>query len=83
MPNYIAGVGSICPKLMFVGEAPGKVEDELGYPWAGPAGELLDNILFAIGITLRKLKKKNFLMYFRTVLFDKPFDCQGLGSFPS
>lgn len=31
--------------ILFVGEAPGASEDVLGYPFAGPAGHLLDDIL--------------------------------------
>ena len=30
---------------MFIGEAVGKVEDDLGRPFVGPAGQLLNKIL--------------------------------------
>jgi DNA polymerase len=34
-----------------VGEAPGAVEDQTGRPFVGPAGQLLDKILAAIGLS--------------------------------
>ncbi len=34
---------------MFIGEGPGRVEDELGRPFVGPAGKLLEEALSAIG----------------------------------
>jgi DNA polymerase len=36
-------------ELMFVGEAPGAEEDERGEPFVGPAGQLLNRIIEAIG----------------------------------
>src|SRR5579862_978944 len=35
--------------LMVVGEGPGEQEDRVGRPFVGPAGELLDKMLAAIG----------------------------------
>jgi DNA polymerase len=35
---------------MFVGEAPGEQEDQRGRPFVGPAGELLDKIIGAMGL---------------------------------
>jgi len=37
-------------RLMFVGEAPGGEEDRHGVPFVGPAGQLLDRMLAAIGL---------------------------------
>ena len=37
-------------RLMIVGEAPGREDDLAGSPFAGPAGELLEKMLAAIGI---------------------------------
>jgi uracil-DNA glycosylase family 4 len=37
-------------KIMLIGEAPGKVERELGKPFTGPAGQLLDRMMSAIDI---------------------------------
>ncbi len=36
---------------MFVGEAPGRREDELGRPFVGMAGKLLDSLLSMIGLS--------------------------------
>ena len=38
---------------MVVGEAPGETEDRVGEPFVGPAGQLLDNMLAAIGLSRR------------------------------
>ncbi len=45
--NTVPGEGSAESKLMFIGEAPGNREDELGEPFCGKSGEFLDE-LFAI-----------------------------------
>jgi DNA polymerase len=37
--------------VLFVGEGPGFEEDRRGEPFVGPAGELLDRILAAIGLS--------------------------------
>lgn len=50
MPNYIPGIGSVQPKLLIIGEAPGKYEDEQGIPFVGPTGKILDECLFKAGI---------------------------------
>lgn len=48
--HTVFGVGDRRSDLMFVGEAPGQVEDEQGIPFVGAAGKLLDRYLFAVGI---------------------------------
>lgn len=42
--------GSENAELMFVGEGPGRVEDQMALPFVGPAGKLLDRLLKNIGI---------------------------------
>ena len=37
-------------KVMFVGEAPGRDEDEAGIPFVGRSGRLLDRMLAAVGL---------------------------------
>ena len=37
-------------RVMFVGEAPGREEDEAGLPFVGRSGQLLDRMLAAIGL---------------------------------
>lgn len=49
--NIVFGVGSPTARVVFVGEAPGREEDERGEPFVGEAGRLLDRILFAMGMS--------------------------------
>ena len=48
--NVVFGAGNADADLMFVGEAPGKNEDERGLPFVGQAGKLLDQLLSEIGL---------------------------------
>lgn len=45
----VLGVGHESAPWLFVGEGPGADEDELGEPFVGQAGKLLDSMLAAIG----------------------------------
>ncbi|MBI4348861.1 MAG: uracil-DNA glycosylase [Elusimicrobia bacterium] len=49
--NPVFGVGSPKAQVMFVGEGPGFQEDRQGEPFVGKAGQLLDDILKAIGLS--------------------------------
>lgn len=50
--NVVFGEGNANqPPICFVGEAPGGVEDQTARPFVGPAGQLLDKIITAIGLT--------------------------------
>ena len=46
----VFGVGNPDARLVLVGEAPGREEDEKGEPFVGEAGRLLDRILLAMGL---------------------------------
>jgi DNA polymerase len=46
----VFGVGSERARWMIVGEAPGAEEDRKGEPFVGPAGQLLDEMLHAVGV---------------------------------
>ena len=46
----VPGEGSPTARVMLVGEAPGATEDELGRPFVGRAGRLLDELLGAAGL---------------------------------
>lgn len=46
----VFGVGSQNARWMFIGEAPGADEDRQGEPFVGKAGQLLNAILFAMGL---------------------------------
>ncbi|NOY10899.1 MAG: uracil-DNA glycosylase [Archaeoglobi archaeon] len=43
--NYVPGEGSERAQIMFVGEAPGREEDEQGRPFVGNAGKLLTALI--------------------------------------
>jgi len=44
---------------MFVGEAPGKREDELGEPFVGRSGEVLDEVLNGLGLSREEVRISN------------------------
>lgn len=46
----VFGVGDTRARWLFVGEAPGAEEDRRGEPFVGRAGQLLDNMLAALGL---------------------------------
>jgi len=48
--NTVPGEGNIDTNIMFIGEAPGKNEDEQGTPFVGRAGAILDQLLGSIGL---------------------------------
>ena len=48
--NAVPGDGQLSSKIMFVGEAPGKNEDEQGKPFVGAAGMILNQALEKVGI---------------------------------
>lgn len=48
--NVVIGEGSLNAKIVFIGEAPGKNEDETGVPFCGRAGKLLDEFLSSINL---------------------------------
>jgi uracil-DNA glycosylase len=50
----VFGVGHLQAHCMIVGEAPGENEDLQGEPFVGAAGQLLDRMLPAIGLTRRE-----------------------------
>jgi DNA polymerase len=43
--NAVPGDGKLSAKVMIIGEAPGKEEDETGLPFVGAAGRFLDQVL--------------------------------------
>lgn len=48
--NPVVGEGSLDSPVVFVGEGPGRKEDETGRPFVGSAGRLLDTLLSHIGL---------------------------------
>jgi len=49
--QIVFGVGNPNAELMFIGEAPGADEDEQGEPFVGRAGQLLNNMIKAMGLS--------------------------------
>jgi DNA polymerase len=49
--RIVFGHGNPSADLLFVGEAPGREEDEQGLPFVGAAGQLLTKIIDAMGTT--------------------------------
>lgn len=52
--HVVFGMGSPNAEVMFIGEAPGRTEDEQGLPFVGRSGQLLDKYLFAIDLDRTK-----------------------------
>jgi uracil-DNA glycosylase family 4 len=53
--NPVPGEGPLSARVMLVGEAPGRKEDEEGRPFVGMAGKLLTTILESKGIPRRSV----------------------------
>lgn len=51
--NAVPGDGNENAEIMFIGEAPGKNEDEAGKPFVGKAGQFLDFALTEAGLDRR------------------------------
>ena len=49
--HAVPGEGNRQAELMFIGEGPGRDEDMQGRPFVGKAGQLLDKMIIAIGLT--------------------------------
>lgn len=49
--NVVFGVGPEQTPVLFVGEGPGHYEDVQGEPFVGPAGQLLDEMLYIIDLS--------------------------------
>ena len=48
--KIVFGTGNVNADIMFVGEGPGADEDEQGLPFVGRAGQLLNNMINAMGL---------------------------------
>ena len=57
----VFGVGHRQARWMFIGEAPGADEDRRGEPFVGKAGQLLNAILFAMGLKREEVYIANVL----------------------
>lgn len=59
----VPGEGSASADIMFIGEAPGKKEDELGVPFVGTAGKFLAEMLATIGLKREDIYITNMVKY--------------------
>src|ERR1022692_1472442 len=59
--QIVFGVGNPEAELMFVGEGPGADEDEKGEPFVGRAGQLLNNMIKAMGLQREEIYIANIV----------------------
>jgi uracil-DNA glycosylase family 4 len=59
--KFCFGVGNPNADILFIGEAPGRDEDLQGIPFVGRAGQLLDKMLAAIGLSRNEVYIANIL----------------------
>lgn len=59
--TIVFGDGDPCARLMFVGEAPGAEEDKTGIPFVGRAGQLLNKMITAMGLSRQSVYIANVL----------------------
>lgn len=59
--NVVVGKGNLKAEILFVGEAPGRNEDEQGLPFVGAAGKNLDSLLSEVGLSLNDIYVTNIL----------------------
>mgnify|MGYP001200210928 CR=1 FL=1 len=59
--NMVFGSGNENGDIMVIGEAPGSEEDDLGMPFVGAAGKLLDKMLHSIEISRSEVYVTNVL----------------------
>lgn len=59
--NIVIGKGNPNADILFVGEAPGRNEDEQGIPFVGAAGKNLDELLKKVGLSLEDIYIANIL----------------------
>lgn len=59
--NIVVGRGNSNADILFVGEAPGRNEDEQGLPFVGRAGKNLDGFLNKVGLSIEDIYIANIL----------------------
>lgn len=69
--NFCFADGNPAARLMVIGEAPGEEEDAQGRPFVGRAGQLLDRMLAAIGLS-RAAEEAERAVYIANVLTWRP-----------
>lgn len=61
--NLVMGDGNVDADIVFIGEAPGKNEDEQGLPFVGAAGKFLDAMLETIDMKRADIYITNIVKY--------------------
>ena len=61
--RLVMGEGSLDPEIVFIGEAPGKKEDETGRPFMGASGKMLNAMLESIGVLRESVFITNIVKY--------------------
>ena len=61
--NLVMGGGDIDADIVFIGEAPGKNEDEQGLPFVGAAGKFLNEMLAAAALSRDDVYITNIVKY--------------------
>lgn len=61
--QLVFGEGNSRAAVVFIGEAPGKSEDEQGKPFVGAAGKFLNEMLEGIGMSRREVYITNIVKY--------------------
>ena len=61
--HVVPGKGSANAQIMFIGEAPGAKEDEVGEPFVGAAGKLLNDLLATITLDRKDIYITNVVKY--------------------
>ena len=61
--NLVPGEGNPDANIVFIGEAPGRKEDEIGRPFVGAAGKFLDELLASIGLKREDVFITSILKY--------------------
>jgi len=61
--QLVFGYGHSDSKLVFIGEAPGKQEDQTGIPFVGAAGKFLDELLASVNLFRKDVYITNIVKY--------------------
>lgn len=61
--NLVVGDGNLNAEIVFIGEAPGKNEDEQGLPFVGAAGKFLNEMLAQAGMERSDVYITNIVKY--------------------
>lgn len=61
--QLVMGAGNPNADIVFIGEAPGKKEDETGQPFVGAAGKFLNEMLATVGLDRSDIYITNIVKY--------------------